>query len=263
MKKSDARNSKKAKQRHELASLKEENRILRAEVKRLNRALRVCSSGNPSVKERDKEKSREVKLLEGKKRTSVALASSSYFKYLFARFSAASIYHFIKKVTKGFRRFRLFSSVLRITSYVLALLGTSAVFIFISGTLIFFIPLFILIGASAYLASMLFRKRAFRELDQKLEEKTLFVLLPSAGRPFEKGSILEKSLDIILRETNQDGFIIIVSPFLISERGFGGKGYFPVMRTERENVCIIRRNAFFAMRRKLLGKRSERVIYIY
>ena len=263
MGKSGGKNSEKRNQGHELSSLKEENRILRAEIKRLNRTLRVYSSSGTSKKEKRKEKSRETKLLEGMNISALALASSSYFKYLLARFSAASVYFLIKKVTKGFRRFKLFSTVIRITSSVLTVLGTSAFFIFISGTLIFLIPLFILIGASTYLASMLFRKKAFRELKKALENKRVFVLFPSVGKSFETGSRFYKSLDIISNETKKYTLIIIISPFLISGKGFGGKGYFPVLRKERENIYILRRNAFFALRRNLLGRQGDHVTYIY
>lgn len=263
MRKCNGKSREKRNQYHELSSLKEENRILRAEIKRLNRTIRVYATSGTSKKEKSKEKSREAKLLEGMNISTVALASSSYFKYLLARFSAASVYFLIQKITKGFRRFKLFSTVIRVTSSVIAILGTSAFFIFISGMLIFLIPLFLLICAAAYLTGMLFRKKAFKELDKALENKSVFILFPSKGKPFEKGSRFDKSLDIIPRGKEKDTLIITVSPFLISGKGFGGKGYFPVLRKEKENIYILRRNAFFALRKRLQSGRSAHVTYIY
>lgn len=259
MKKSGDKNKR---NRHELSSLKEENRILRAEIKRLNRVLRMYSASNSSVND-PKDKRREVKLFDEALSFSVALASSSYLKYLLARLSAASVYSLIQKAIKGFRRFKLVSTVLRVISYILAVLGTSAFFLFISGALIFMIPLLLLICASAYLASMLFRKKAFKELARRVEGKRIFVLFPTAGKSFKNGSQFRKSLSIIKDNANNDALIITVSPFLLSSKGFGGKGYFPVMRMEEDGLFIIRRNAFFALRKRLTSKKCAPVTYIY
>ena len=263
MHKRDEENERKRTHRRELASLKEENKILRSEIKRLNRALRVYSSAKLLQKETNKEKSREKKLFKDASLFSVAFTSSSYFKYILTRISAASLYSLCQKVAKGFRRFRLFSSIIRISSSVIAVLGTSAFFIFISGTLIFSIPLLLTICAAAYASSMLFRKKAFKLLDKKLEDKVIFILFPSATRIFTRGSHLEKSLFLISSHAKGNAFTIVVSPFLISGKGFTDKKYYPVMRMENEQTCIIRRNAFFALRRKLLYGRSDSVIYIY
>ena len=261
MKNGDGKKRKSNDHRIMLSSLKEENRILRAEIKRLNRILRVYSFKD-STKD-PKDKSRELKRFEEAQNVSVALASSSYLKYVLAKISGASIYALIKKITKGFRRFKLVSTVIKVTSSILALLGTGAFFIFISGAMIFLIPLFLLVGLSAYLASMLFRKKAFKELENKLYSKSIIILFPPMGRPFKHGSRFSQNLNTISSKTQNDVLVIIISPFLISSKGFGGNGYFPVMRMERENVFIIRRNAFFALRRKLLQRKSYSVTYIY
>ena len=160
----------------------------------------------------------------------------------------------------GFRKFKLVSTIIRITSSILAILGTGAVFIFISGTLIFFIPVFILLCASAYLTGMIFRKKAFKRLEPMLYEKNIFIFFPSVGKPFQSGSYFR---NLISSETDPDTFTVVVSPYLISSKGLGGRGYYPVIRMEKTNVCLIRKNAFFALRRKLLHLYSERTSYIY
>ena len=245
-----------------LSSLKEENRILRAEVKRLNRILRVHSASESSIKD-PKDKSREEKLFEDAQNSSVALASSSYLKYLLARISGASVYSLTQKITKGFRRFKLVSTIIKLISSTIAVLGTGAFFIFISGTVIFLIPLFLLIGISAYLASMIFRKKAFKKLDKALSQKSIFIFFPYTGKSFKHGSGFRHILNTVSCKTESNILVIVVSPFLISAKGFGGTGYFPVWRKESDNVFIIRRNAFFSLRRKLLQQRSDSVTYIY
>ena len=237
-----------------LAALKEENRILRAEIKRLNRTLRAYSVNE------SKRSVGAARLLSYEHKKALSLASSSYIKYLISRITRASFYGIIQKAAGGFRKFKLVSNVMRVVSSSITLIGTGAFFIFISGVSVFFVPLTAILSIGAYLASMLFRKSAFRAIEKSLSQKSIIVLFPPSGRPFEKDSLFSRSL---LRLQNKDTFIIIVSPYFLSAKGFGEKGYYPVARFESDGSCIIRKHSFFAFRRKILGKYSERTIYVY
>jgi hypothetical protein len=68
--------------------------------------------------------------------------------------------------------------------------------------------------------------------------KDILVFFPSIGRPFQKGSYFQKILDSVSHETDNNAIIIVVSPYLISFKGFGGGGYYPVMRLERPNIYL-------------------------
>ena len=250
----------KQEQRRAMAALKEENRILRSEIKRLSRAFRTYYT------DREKHNKKELgaeRLFSHEQKSTLALTSTSYVKYLSLRLTHASFYGLIKKVSGGFRKFKLISTVMRVLSSVITFIGTGAFFIFVSGVAIFFFPFVLLLCAAVYLASMLFRKKAFKSLEEHLKEKDIFVFFPTAGRPFEKGSCFEKTLYKISKDTKDSSFVIVVSPFFIAPHGFGGKGYYAALRFESENTCIIRKHVFFAMRRKLLGKCARRTTYVY
>jgi hypothetical protein len=152
---------------------------------------------------------------------------------------------------------------MRVLSSVITFIGTGAFFIFVSGVAIFFFPFVLLLCAAVYLASMLFRKKAFKRLEEHLKEKDIFVFFPTAGRPFEKDSCFKKTLYKVSKDTKDPSFVIVVSPFFIASHGFGGKGYYAALRFENENTCLIRKHVFFAMRRKLLGKCARRTTYVY
>ena len=241
---------------HTIAALKEENRILRSEIKRLNRTLRThYAQPTNEAKTVGSEK-----LFSYEQKTALALTSTSYVKYLSTRLSRASFYGLIKKISGGFRKFKLVSTIMRVLSSAVAFIGTGAFFIFVSGIAIFFLPFVLLLCASIYLASMLFRKKAFRRLDEKLIHKNIFVFFPQSDRHFEKGSCFAKTLQML---SGHDNFLIVVSPFFTSPDGFGGEGYYTTLRFESENICIVRKYSFFALRRRLLGKYSGRTTYVY
>ncbi len=247
-----------AKQAKTLAALKEENRILRSEIKRLSRTLRAYSAESVSKKQ-GKKKSFE-KLFLHEQKNALSLASSSYAKYLTSRVTRATLYGIFKKISGGFRKFKLVSTVMRILSSAVTFIGAGAFFIFISGIALFFIPFAALFCLGVYLASMLFRKKAFKELEKRLDKKYIFVFFPNGDRPFESGSCFS---DTLYKIEESNAFIIIVSPYFTSAKGFGGSGYYPILRFESASICLIRQHAFFALRRKLLGKYSERITYVY
>ena len=247
-----------AKRANTVAALKEENRILRSEIKRLSRTLRAYSAEDTSSK-RGKRKSFERVLLHEQKKA-LALASGSYAKYVASRFTRATFYGIFKKISGGFRKFRLVSTAMRVISSAVTFIGAGAFFIFLSGIALFFIPVAAIFCLGVYLASMLFRKRSFRELEKRLGNKDIFVFFPQGERPFERDSCFA---DTLSKMQSKHSFTVIVSPYFISAKGFGGRGYYQILRFENENVCLIRRHAFFALRRRLLGKRSEKTTYIY
>ena len=49
----------------------------------------------------------------------------------------------------------------------------------------------------------------------------------------------------------KNGAVFIVSPYLFSARGVGGKGAYSSLRYEGNGVYIIRRRTYFRLRRKL------------
>ena len=253
-------NAPKKEGRRALASLKEENRILRSEIKRLHRTLSSYSSLSSS---NDKKQAGSEKLFSHEQKSALSLTSSSYIAYLKSRLMHASLYGIVKKVSGGFRKFKLVSTVMRITTSAVTFIGTGALFIFLSGIAIFFFPFVLLLCGAVYLASMLFRKKAFKMFDKCLSGQSILVFFPKSGRPFEEGSCFSKTLNKVSKNTKESNFVIIVSPFFLSPVGFGGKGYYTTLRFEKENVCLIRKHAFFALRRKLLGKYSGRTTYIY
>ena len=244
-----------------ISALRKENRILRAELKRLQRSQSVTSGSVYSAKSSDTERAFSMCYRECR-----MLSSTSYIKYLFKRITAASMYNIIKRISGYFRKFRLISTVFKITSSVLAIIGTGAFFIFISGILIFLIPFVLAFFALAYLFAMLYRKRAFRSISAVCENADIYVFFPPKGRAFEKDSYFKKTVNIISKSTERQNFILIVSPYFTISKGYDDakrSRYYPVARFDAENVCIIRRHSYFALRRRVLLLHSGFIAYIH
>jgi hypothetical protein len=107
---------------------------------------------------------------------------------------------------------------------------------------------------------MLLRKKAFKKLSQFIKNKNIYVTFASRGRHFEENSCFMSTVSMLATNGN---YVIIVSPYFISSKGVCKNNFYPVVRFETNNVCIVRKYAFFALRSRLLSGNNRRVSYIY
>ncbi len=243
--------------KHTLRALKDENKILRSEVKRLQRHIKTLSSIGEKTAERDSD---TQKLWSDIKKESSLLSGGSYMKYTVSKITGGSVFTLWKQVSGYFRKFRLISTIMRVVSSLLTILGTGAFFIFISGALVFIIPFIIIFSASLYVFGTVSRSKAFKELKRRLNGKRVYVFFPSKGRPFEPDSCFNRTLDVISGE--EESFTIIVSPYIFSPAG-SLCGYYTVLSFEGPRLCIIRKHSFFSLRKRLLEPAEKQTVYIY
>lgn len=245
-----------------IEALKKENRILRAEVKRLSRIIKangVDEDGKRSSK------NESFTAWQGEEKEASLLASSSYIKYLVSKITGGSLFALSKKAMGYFRKFKLVSTIMRIASSALAILGTGAFFIFISGALVFIVPMIVAFCAAIYFLGTVSRAKAFRRIECSIAKKNVYVFFPLKERPFQRGSAFRNTLDIISNDTENRNFIIVISPYVFSAVGFAGDGvkFYPIARFEKSNLCIVRRHSFFLLRKRVLGPVENRTFYIY
>ena len=231
-------------------ALKKENRILRAEIKRLNQIIRA----NAESREAKQTKSTDAMLIWYKQEREATLFSSpTYLKYLISKITGGSLFAFSKRAMGYFRKFKLVSSFMRIISSALAIIGTGAFFIFISGAVVFIVPFVVAFSASLYFIGTVWRTSAFRAIERAIAKRSVYVFFPSQKGPFCKGSAFRNTLDIISNDTESQSFIIIVSPYVFSSVGFSDEKerFYPIVRFEKSNVCILRKHSFFLLRKKI------------
>ena len=247
---------------HTIKSLKKENRVLRAEIKRLNQIIRANES---ELEPRNSKSSRAMTLWQAQKKEAELLSSPTYLKYQISRITGGSLFAFSKKAMGYFRKFKLVSTFMRVISSALAIIGTGAFFIFISGAVVFIVPFAVAFSAAIYFLGAVWRARAFRSINKAIKDRSVYVFFPSRDRPFRTSSAFKKTLDIISNDTIDPSFVIIVSPCIFSSVGFfdGEGGFFPIVRFEKPNVCILRKHSFFLLRKKILGPSVDRIYYIY
>lgn len=242
-----------------IRELKNENLLLRAEIKRLNR---VISSSNKGSDDSDNI-SETIRLWREKEKEADYLAHASFIKYAMSKITGGSLYALYKKGLAYFRKFKLVSTVMRVISSIFAILGTGAFFIFLSGALIFIIPTVLLFCMGIYVINALARAKAFKRIKASIDEREIVVFFLPRERDGTRLSYFSKAVADTSRDT--DRFVIIVSPyfFISDELSDRRAGFYPVAKFDKENLCFLRQHSFFLLRKRILEPNDDKTVYIY
>lgn len=186
-------------------------------------------------------------------------ARKSYILFLFDTVTSTRGFELWDGVVGVFRRFRLISTTLRIAAVIISAIETGAAFILAAGIVLALSPAILLFLTAVTLDSAISGLGAVKEIRQIAADGAVTFVFPprgALGRDRAPGGYGSLALS---------GTVIIVSPYLISARGDGGRGGYSSLRRERENVYIIRRRMYFVIRRRLgsiFRKKDTTLIYL-
>lgn len=186
-------------------------------------------------------------------------ARKSYILFLFDTVTSTRGFELWDDVVGVFRRFRLISTTLRIAAVIISAIETGAAFILAAGIVLALSPAILLFLTAVTLDSAISGLGAVKEIRRIAADGAVTFVFPprgALGRDRAPGGYGSLALS---------GTVIIVSPYLISARGDGGRGGYSSLRRERENVYIIRRRMYFVIRRRLgsiFRKKDTTLIYL-
>lgn len=186
-------------------------------------------------------------------------ARKSYILFLFDTVTSTRGFELWDGVVGVFRRFRLISTTLRIAAVIISAIETGAAFILAAGIALALSPAILLFLTAVTLDSAISGLGAVKEIRRIAADGAVTFVFPprgALGRDRAPGGYGSLALS---------GTVIIVSPYLISARGDGGRGGYSSLRRERENVYIIRRRMYFVIRRRLgsiFRKKDTTLIYL-
>ncbi len=183
---------------------------------------------------------------------------TAWLRHIFKSTTPVKIF---KRIYRYFRRFTLIRTVILVSSYIFTFLGTGIAFIVITAIFLVIMPLFALICFAFVFASLLDRKKTHKKMSEALGEKNVFVFLPARNDSFEKSNFFRGNC--LELASKKDCAVLIVSPYYILKKGIGGKNFFFSVREESKNIYIIRRYAFFYLRKRLLDTSDRQTVYFY
>lgn len=178
---------------------------------------------------------------------------SSFVRYLWESVMDSTPVQVITRLVLYLRRVQ----VVRMTATVLLAAGAALLVAILSAALLPF--LFFGTGVLSILA-LLQSRRMNRKLRQALDGRRVRVFIPPRGGALNADSFFIRNA----RAMADEGVaVIVVTPYLVSARGLGGRGGFFTARREADGLYLVRRHYFFFLRRHVLDSLEEPITVVY
>lgn len=178
----------------------------------------------------------------------------SFFGYGYALLQKARLYVLWNQILTYIRRFRMVSLVLKVISFLFALLQTGTLVLL--GTLLFLIVLPILTSLllGLLITAVLESRRTDHHLRERIVNRRVLVCFaPTSQTAFFRQNVYDFAA--------RDWVVLAISAHWVSPRGFEKKRFYCTAREEIEGVYFVRPYYFFHLRRKVLKK--EQAAYWY
>ena len=241
--------------RRELAHERRHSAKLEREVSDLKRALQAHGSTEKRRTLRRKQQvSKESMLLAQANQRAHHYRKSSFLRYLWESVMESGPVQLLSKLIQYLRRIRAVQLILTI---LLALTAVVTVAVVSAAAL----P-FLLLGAALLAMLALLRSRRMnRILRKELTDRRIRIMIPPRGKSFTENSFFLRNACAMAAEVGVT--VIIVTPYLLSNRGIRREGFFFTARKETDSLYLVRRHYFFILRRRVLDTLDRDVTVIY
>lgn len=178
----------------------------------------------------------------------------SFFLYLWEAVMESAPVAVIKRLVLYLRRLR----VVRIILSVALAVGTLLTVGLLSAVAL---P-FLFFGAGVLTVMAGLRSRRMNGiLAAELAGARIRILIPPRGLSLSDGSFFIRNARAMAAE--QGVAVLVVTPYLLSPRGLGGRGGFFTARKESDGLFVVRKPYFFALRKQVLDASGADVTVVY
>ena len=246
-----------ARLQRELAAERRENARLKralADSRRELQARQLEDRPLTRLKRRAKNDEQEERLLDEAGRRARHFRKGSFFRYLWESVMESAPVAVLTKLWQYFRRVRVVQTVF---SLALAVGAVTAVAV-LSATAL---PCLFFGTALLTILAALRSRRMNRILAQALTAQRIRILIPPRGKALSENSFFIRNARAMAAEKGVA--VLVVTPYLVSRRGLGGKGRFFTARKEAEGLYLVRRHYFFVLRRRVLDAMEGEITVIY
>ncbi len=210
----------------------------------------------------------------------------SYPDYVRRVWRSTAAFGWYRTARTLWRRYRVVRLIWRVVRTLLWMLRTGTLILLLLPVLLVFLPGFLLLSLLMLLGGALDLGRWRRHMARLMQGRTV-VFLDAPEEALVRGTVgcgkenREFDDGTVDRELGKGGenaapffraqvralcergdmLVIVRSPYLLSSRGLGGRGFFWMIRRERRNCYLTRSLGFFALRRTACGAAAE-VIFV-
>lgn len=248
-----------ARLRSELAAERRHTAKLEREISDLRRQLQANSLAKTEqpirrLTQKAKGTHKEERLLDEASRRAHHYRKRSFVRYLWEAGMESVPVQLIDKMVSYLRRVRVVQMVLAILAAVGAVIAVAVVSAAV-------LPFLFVGSATLTVLALLRSRRMNRILQKELTDRRIRIMVPPRGNSLNPGSFFIRNARAMAAEENVT--VIVVTPYLISQRGLGGQGKFFTARKEAKDLYLVRRHYFFVLRRKVLDVVDGEITVIY
>lgn len=190
-----------------------------------------------------------------------AMNAESYPKYIYSGIKGSSAYGIWMRILTYFRRFRLASTIIRIATWIVALIQSSALFIVSTAIFVIMIPALIIASLAMGIAALTHGASLNRRFSALTQDKSIYVFFPPASPRADQYSVIRATVDSLA--CDKSNFIFIVSPYSFSSYILGNTQPYTTSKPLSDNIYCVRRHYYFTLRKKVLSSLGERTRYIF
>ena len=187
--------------------------------------------------------------------------AASYPKYIYSGIKESSAYSIWTRILTYFRRFRLASAIIRVATWLIALVQSSALFIVSTAIFVVTIPLLVIASLTMSIAALTHSSSLNRRFSALTQDKSIYVFFPPASPRADQHSVIRATADTLA--CNKNNFIFIVSPYSFSSYILGNKQPYTTSKSLSDNIYCIRRHYYFTLRKKVLSTSGKNTRYIF
>ena len=243
--------------RRELSAERRKNARLEREAAELREALGARKrEENPlsRIKNRGEVSRQREALLAKAGRRAANYRKHSFLRYLWQTVMESAPIAVLTKLWTYLRRLRVVQTVLSLAAAIGAVAAVAA----FSAAML---PFLILSTAVTALLAVLRSRRMNRLIQEALEHQHVRVLVPAGKSALRENSFFVRNAQSMAAE--QGEAVVVISPYLLSPRGLGGKGWYFTARQEADGLYLVRRHYFFLLRRRVLDALGGSVTVMY
>ncbi len=183
--------------------------------------------------------------------------NKNFYGFIRAELKSNRLVGLFDRAMKYSMPFRIVRRIFTAVSLAVTLLGTGVALLVLTVLSLVVLPIAVLIGFAAVFSSMLGVKNARDRLSRELKGRRVEIVFPSRER-IRNGS--ELLCAWAKGNAARGDALIVVSPYFVSPRGLFGRCGYRTMRVECEHVYVLRKFAYFRMRKDLFTRIAERVV---
>ena len=246
-----------------ITELRRENAALRRQLAAL-RTERAARSGQAEHRPAENTQQGHVHaLLRACGRQAHHYGKRTYLRFLVDCFTDSSYYIWWTKLLSYVRRIRLVRTLGLILAVGFTAVQTSALFVVFSAVYLAILPFLILSSGLCLFLAVLHSRAVNRRLSADLAGRHVRILLPSRRANFTPRAMPFFFASAREMAAEPGTAVIVVSPFILSPKGFGSRRMFVTARKEAEGLYVVRKYYYFILRRRVLDALDSQLAILY